>query len=114
MPLGHRELAPAEAEPLAVVRHQVDAGQVGLRLRSPLGEGGDHRVAVGAVGELHRRRRTSCAARRRGLGAAAPTPSIAPSALARRAPRPRARAREQLVQPLELRDSERGRDSESR
>ena len=33
---------PREAEPLAVVRHQVDARHVGLRLDAALGEVGDH------------------------------------------------------------------------
>ena len=51
-PLGDRELAALEAEPLAVGRQQVDAGQVGLRRDPLLRERRDHRVAIGAHREL--------------------------------------------------------------
>ena len=51
-PLGDRELSLAEPEALAVVRHQVDAGQIGLGGHAALGERRDHRVAVGVLGQL--------------------------------------------------------------
>src|SRR5437588_2923991 len=42
--LAERELAVAVAEALAVVRHEVDGRQVGLRLHAALAQGQDRRV----------------------------------------------------------------------
>ena len=50
--LGNRELPLAVPEPLAVVRHQVDAGQIGLGGHAALGERRDRRLAIGALGQL--------------------------------------------------------------
>ena len=57
--LADRELARPVAEALAVERHQVDRGQVGLGLHAELAQRRDGGVAVDAVAAAGRRTRTS-------------------------------------------------------
>ncbi len=76
---GDRELALAVAE-LAQVREEVDAGQVGLGGDAALGEPGD-RPRRGRLpsAQADRRRRTSCAAPRRGRRSAPRPPRSRPA-----------------------------------
>ena len=114
--LGHRELALAVAEALAIVGQEVDARHVGLRLDSVPGELAEHGVAISVGGQQNRVDEPASAlgsavgaGQDEAIGVAfagrAAPDRAEPLAVQGRHPGPR---REQLVDPLELRHPDRG------
>ena len=92
--LADRELAGPVPVELAVERHQVDGGQVGLALHAELAQRADRAVAVGAAAAAGRRTRTSRGGRRRRprTAARARARPPGPASAARYQPATRARA----------------------